>query len=346
MLLLAMRDLRHRWLRLAVTAATVSVVFAVVFVLVGIDDGVADEPERTIGELGGAQVFVVAEDALGFLASTSILPDRVLTELRAGGRTAWGLVVTRSTIDDTDVTVVGMDPAGTARLRLVAGAPPAADDEVVVSSTQGTHVGNTLALGGRDFRVVGEVGEVTLFAGLPVVFLTTTAGQQLGFSGQRILNAVALDAAPPAVPAGTRTRTPDQIAADAARPVAKASATLRGLAVLMYLIGAAVIGAVVYLSALERRRDFAVLKAVGVPTRILAGGLVIQSVVVTTIGLALATALQAVLGPLFPLPVLVPALAYAVVPAIALAAALVASIGGIVQAVRVEPALAFSSAGG
>ena len=345
MLLLAVRDLRHRWLRLAITAATVSVVFAVVFVLVGIDDGVADEPARTIDELGGAAAFVVAEDSLGFLASTSIVPEGVLKQLRSSGSNAWGLVVTRSTIDDTDVTIVGMDPAGTARLRLVAGAPPAADDEVVVSSTQGARIGDTLSLAGRDFRVVGQTGEVTLFAGLPVVFITTTAGQQLGYSGQRILNAVALETPPSTTPAGTRARTPDEIAADAARPIAKASATLRGLAVLMYLIGSAVIGAVVYLSALERRRDFAVLKAVGVPTRILAGGLVLQSLAVTAIGLALAVVLQAGLGPLFPLPVMVPALAYVVVPAVAVVAALLASIGGIVQAVRVEPALAFSSAG-
>ena len=345
MLLLAVRDLRHRWLRLAITAATVSVVFAVVFVLVGIDDGVADEPERTIDELGGAQAFVVAQDALGFLASTSIVPETVLSQLRADGNEAWGLVVTRSTIDDTDVTVIGMDPVGTARLRLVAGSPPAKDDEVVVSSTQGARIGDTLPLAGRQFRVVGQAGEVTLFAGLPVVFLTTTAGQELGYSGQRILNAVALERAPSTTPKGTRARTPEQIAADAARPIAKASATLRALAVLMYLIGSAVIGAVVYLSALERRRDFAVLKAVGVPTRLLAGGLVLQSLAVTAMGLVLAVALQAVLGPLFPLPVLVPALAYVVVPAVAVVAALLASIGGILQAVRVEPALAFASAG-
>ncbi len=345
MVLLAVRDLRYRWLRLAITAITVAVVFAVVFVLAGIDEGVAGEPGRTLGEFGDAAAYVVAEGVPGFLAATSILPDEVLHGLRDGGHTAWGLVVARSTVNGADVIAIGTDHVGSSRLGVLVGTPPASDDQVVVSRTLGTPTGTSLVLGGERFDVVGQTGDASLFAGVPLVFVSTAAAQQLGYSGQPVLNAVALADAADEVPVGTAMRTPAQVEADAVRPVASASGTLRGLALLMYLIGGAVIGAVVYLSALERRRDFAVLKAVGLPNGILAGGLVIQSLLVTGLALGLATALQAVLGPLFPLPVVVPSVAYLIVPTVAFGAALVASIGGVVQAVRVEPALAFASAG-
>ena len=60
------------------------------------------------------------------------------------------------------------------------------------------------------------------------------------------------------------------------------------MAVLMWLIAAGIIGLIVYLSAIERMRDFAVFKATGAPTRLIVGGLMLQAVFVSLVAALLA----------------------------------------------------------
>ena len=60
-------------------------------------------------------------------------------------------------------------------------------------------------------------------------------------------------------------------------------------------------GSVVYLSALERQRDFAVLKAVGVSNRTLLASLALQAVLVASLAVAIAAVVQMFVAPAFPL---------------------------------------------
>jgi putative ABC transport system permease protein len=102
-----------------------------------------------------------------------------------------------------------------------------------------------------------------------------------------------------------------------------------------------IVGSVVYLSALERLRDFAVFKAIGAPTRSILAGLALQAVVVALLAAALGVALSRLLEPLFPVTVVVPTRAYLALPVIAIVIALLASVAGLRRAVTVDPALAF-----
>jgi putative ABC transport system permease protein len=103
---------------------------------------------------------------------------------------------------------------------------------------------------------------------------------------------------------------------------------------------------VVYLSALERQRDFAVLKAVGVSNRTLLASLALQAVLVALAAVAIAAVLQIGLGPAFPLKVRVPARAFWQLPLLAVVIALLASAAGMRRVARSDPALAFAGAGG
>ena len=58
-----------------------------------------------------------------------------------------------------------------------------------------------------------------------------------------------------------------QVVSDLNRPLAGGVQSIVVMAVLMWLIAAGIIGLIVYLSAIERMRDFAVFKATGAPTR-------------------------------------------------------------------------------
>jgi putative ABC transport system permease protein len=102
-----------------------------------------------------------------------------------------------------------------------------------------------------------------------------------------------------------------------------------------------IVGSVVYLSALERMRDFAVFKAIGVPTRSVLAGLALQAVIVALLAAVVGVIFAQLLAPLFPMTVVVPMHAYLVLPAIAVTVGLLASLAGLRRAAGVDPALAF-----
>ena len=128
---------------------------------------------------------------------------------------------------------------------------------------------------------------------------------------------------------------------------------LPGLSVLEKMVGALltwgllacvaglVIGSVVYLSALERSRDFAVYKATGWSTRTLATGLAVQAVLLSTLAALLGLVVAQALLPFFPLTFEVPVSARVMLPVIGVVVGLLASAAGLRKAVGVDPALAF-----
>ena len=142
-------------------------------------------------------------------------------------------------------------------------------------------------------------------------------------------------------PSGFRLVERDEAIDDLLRPISAARQAITFLAVLLWVVAALIVGSVIYLSALERVRDFAVFKAVGVGTRSVMAGLALQAVIVSTVAAVLGGALSFVLGPLFPMTVVVPASAFLVLPLVAILVGLVASVAGLRRAVTVDPALAF-----
>ena len=113
---------------------------------------------------------------------------------------------------------------------------------------------------------------------------------------------------------------------------------------LLWIVAAGIIGSIIYLSALERLRDFAVLKATGASNRALLGGLALQAVVLAAASAVLATVIAQLLGPIFPFTVAIPASAFLMLGVVALVVGLVASLAGLRRAVHVDPALAFGGA--
>ena len=113
------------------------------------------------------------------------------------------------------------------------------------------------------------------------------------------------------------------------------------MAVVLWIVVALIVGSVVYLSALERLRDFAVFKAIGVRTRSIMAGLALQALVIALLAAAVGVVLAQLLAPLFPMIVVVPTGAYLALPVIAIVIGLLASVAGLRRAVAVDPALAF-----
>ncbi len=116
----------------------------------------------------------------------------------------------------------------------------------------------------------------------------------------------------------------DDIGDDTLRPLDGAIASIDLVRVLLWIVAAVIIGSVVYLSALERQRDFAVLKAIGTSNRTLLASLALQAVLVALAAVALAAVIQIFLAPAFPLKVRVPARAFWQLPLLAVIVALIA----------------------
>ena len=125
------------------------------------------------------------------------------------------------------------------------------------------------------------------------------------------------------------------------RPTRIAVQAITIVAVLLWIVAALIVGGVVYLSALERMRDFAVFKAIGVATQSILAGLVLQSIVVAVLAAAFGAGLSQLLAPLFPMDVIVPPPAYPLLAAIAVGVGLLASATAVRRAATVDPALAF-----
>ena len=115
------------------------------------------------------------------------------------------------------------------------------------------------------------------------------------------------------------------------------------MAELLWVVAALIVGSMIYVSALERTRDFAVFKAVGVPTRSILAGLILQAVIVAILAAALGAGLSLLLGPLFPMRCDIPQAAFVALPIVAVLIGLLASVAGLRRAVTVDPAMAFGA---
>jgi putative ABC transport system permease protein len=106
-------------------------------------------------------------------------------------------------------------------------------------------------------------------------------------------------------------------------------------------VAAAIVASMLYVAALERKRDFAVLKALGSSSRALFMSLLLEAVVVTLLAALLAEVLSAFTAPLFAQPVDITPAARLVLPLIAVVVGVVASVAALRRVTGADPATAF-----
>ena len=346
MILLTFRDLVYRRTRFIVVTLLGAVVFALLFVMTGLVDQMNIEPYETVGALG-ADVWIVPEGISGPFTAVSAAPISALDAVTAQNKNA--AVVSRSSLTIGDVTdeviLVGHEPDGLGSPPIVEGSPASVSGDLVVDSVLGLDVGDEVTVGGMAFTIVGESEDTTLLAGIPLAFMTLPDAQNLTFRTTEVISAVLVAGEVDAMPPGAKAMTADEVAADVLNPLDGAITSIDLVRVLLWMVAGVIIGAVVYLSALERQRDFAVLKAMGAPNSALLGSLALQAVLVALSAVAVAAVLQIFLAPQFPLPVVVPARTFWQLPLLAVVMALVAGAVGMRKVLRSDPSQAFSGAG-
>jgi putative ABC transport system permease protein len=316
-----------------------ALVFTLLFLMTGLIEQFNQEPFLMVDQVSSDD-WVVPEGSSGPFTSSQVLrPDQV-QEL--GGIP---VLVARGTTEidgeESEGIVLGLTDESASSIPISEGRPPDAELEAVVDVTTGLELGDTFGLGGGSFEVVGLTEDTTLLAGQPAIFVRLDDARQVMFGGAEVAMAVLVDPGSTESTDEITVLTADQVAEDALGPLESAVSSIDLIRILLWVVAAIIIGAVVYLSALERQRDFAVLLAVGGRSRQLAGSLAIQAVFVALLAVGTAAALQAVVAPVFPLKVRVPAASLWQLPTVAVVVALLAASAAMRRVRRTDPAAAF-----
>jgi putative ABC transport system permease protein len=343
----SVRDMQWRRRRFAIGVVGAAVVFAMALLLSGLSAGFRGEARRIIGGLGG-DGWVMDAGASGPITSMSTLPVETADELRAtpGVTAAQPVIAVRAAVRATgqEVMLLGGAATGLGAPPVVEGRAATRTGEIVVDKALGARIGETLVLGRQRLRVTGRTTGRTVLAGLPGVFVTVDQAQAIAFGGRPLVTAVLVEGTPRSVPDGTRLIPSADATADALSPMKEPIKAIDMLRTLLWLVAGIIIGSIVYLTALERMRDFAVLKAVGASSRTLGTGLALQAVLLSLVAAALAGVLAQVLIPAFPLSVEISHAAVLALPAVAIGVGLLASLAGLRRVSIADPVSAFASA--
>ena len=345
MWIVAFRDLEARRRRVAIGVVATAMVFAITLLLAGVSAAMKNEIRRTVGSVR-VDTWVVPKGVTGpFTSWRTMAATRTADVASAPGVTVASPVAlfrqTTRTPAVKDVNVIGYEPGHLGAPPIASGRALAQDGEIVVDRALGKHLGDVVTLTGKPFHVVGITHGITYFAGIPATFLTLHDAQRLVYEGAPFATAIVTRGVPKQLPADLTAIDNSQVRSDMARPIRQAASTIGFLNILLWIIAAGIIGAILYMSALERIRDFAVMKATGASNRFVTSILGTQAIVLAIAAALIALLMSLALQPLVPMSVEVPTSAYSLLFIIAIVVGLVASIAGLRRVVSVDPALAF-----
>jgi putative ABC transport system permease protein len=343
----ALRDLQWRHRRVLIAVFGTALVFSITLVLSGVSHGFDVETDRTMAKFG-SDGWIVRDGAAGPFIGQAPLPGSTVKAVRSetGITDANAVVFSRKTVglgSPTEVNLFGVERGGVAVPRVDHGRAPRKPGEIVVSTTLHYGIGDKILLSGKPFRVVGTISNSTVVAGVPNVLVALTDAQTVAFVGQPIISAVAVKGTPRAVPPGTRFMNNADAKRDLLRAVSNARSGIDLIGLLLWLV-AATIGSVIYLSALDRVHDFAVFKATGTSSATILADLVVQAVLLSLVAAGFGVLVATLIGPRFPVPVVIPVSSLLLLPTLAVAVGILASLAGLRRAITVDPTIAFTAA--
>jgi putative ABC transport system permease protein len=347
MWLISARDLQFRLRRFLIAVAVTALVFGIALMFDGVKHAMQNEGGRVVDSFQ-ADEWVVAAGATGPFTTTKVIPVAAADGLREqpGVQRADPVVVSRTVLDvaDKDANLIGYVPGGLGEPAVTEGRALERPGEVVVGAAVDASVGDRLSIGGSKFRVVGTTDAGQFNFGTPTVYVSVADAQKMQFGEQPLAMAIAVKGEVPDVPAGLAIRTNEQGVADMQRPIKSGVETIDFTSIMLWLIAAGIIGSIIYLTALERVRDFAVFKATGAPTRVIVGGLLIQAITLALVAAIVAVGLAKLLSIGLPFPAEIGASSLLQLGVIAIVVGALASLAGVRRALKTDPAAAFGGA--
>jgi putative ABC transport system permease protein len=344
---IGLRDLAWRRRRLGIAVVGTALVMAMALLTSGVGAAFTAEAQRSVDALGG-NLWLVPQGAPGAFNTPPVAAAADSTQVAAQGgvQHADPVVILSQSLRQRNtrifVVVFGYELGGTTRLSVHEGHLPARPFEAVVDDKLAQPIGSHIELGTRTFTVAGITSGMTTGGGIPDVFVGIRDLDAAQFQGQQVANAIVVSGNPTRIPAGYRAMGIGAVVTDALLPITQAMAVVTLLTYLFWVVAALIVAAFIYLSTNERRRDFAVLKAIGVGSRSLGLGVVVQSTAVALGAAAVSVAFAFALSPLFPIEIAIPPVEFLILPVGALLIGLLASLVALRRVLLLDPALAFA----
>ena len=340
-------DLVYRYRQFLIAVLGAGVVLAMAILLAGLANGFSAEIQATVGGVG-AQRWVLADSAHGRIASLGVFSQGATALIahspgvtEASPSPSFPSRWARSTAKASPSTSSASSPVAS-----VIRWPPRArgltgSGQVVTDTKVGAAVGSTITIGAKRFTVVGNIENRTMLGGGAILYITLPDAQALALGGRPLVTAVVTQGVPQRLPQGLSLYTNQQVETNTLSALSSAVSSINNTKYLMYAVAAIIIAALLYVSALQRVRDFAVLKALGSSSLALFGSLAAQAVVITLVAAIFAIVISNFMHGIFAQPVAVPTSAYATLPAVAIIVGLLSSLVALRRATGADPASAF-----
>jgi putative ABC transport system permease protein len=334
--------------RFAIAVLVTAMVFGMALIFDGVKQAVNNEVDRVVAAFD-ADRWLVADGVTGPFTATAVIPAELAAEVatQGGVERADPVVLTRGVarVDpDKDVNIVGFVPRGLGTPPVEEGRSVEERGEIVADESLDVEVGDRVTISGQPLRVVGVADGLRYNFGAPAVFMHIRDAQELAFDGRSLAMAVAVDGRVSPLPDGITERSNVAVVDDLHRTVQAGVQTIDFVSLLLWIIAIGIIGSVVYLNALERSRDFAVLKATGSPNATIVGGLAVQSLILSLVAAILAVGVARVVALGLPFPAELDVGSYLMLFGTAVIIGLLASLIGARRALSTDPALAFGGA--
>lgn len=310
---LARRNLFQEKTRLFLSVAGVALAVMLVLVLNGFTAGLNRQLSAYLDHSPGT-VIVSGAGIRNMLGATSVLPSGAFEAARSVNGVAGVVpIVSQYAVLDLEgrkqfVYLIGYDAAtGGGPWRMKEGREPAADDEIVFDSVlaarRGVRLGDPIDLVGHRFTVVG-LSEGTTSWMTSYIFLTRSAADSL-LGAPGMTSFLLVSGRPGTTPEqlkqnlsvlpGTQTLLKSEVVQNDRRLMAGVfTVPLQLMALIASLVGALVVGFVIYTATAERQREYGVLKAIGARNGFLYRVVAVQALVSASLGAVLGIALAEV----------------------------------------------------
>jgi putative ABC transport system permease protein len=346
-------DLLFRFRQFLIAIVGAALVFAMTLLLAGLSAGFRDEINQTV-QAFGARAWIVQAGSAGRVTSLAPIPASSLNRVEqfpgAVRPTAVVIVPLPATlgqhdsasIHSSDIVLVGQDDSGQTSQKLLSGRWPG-PGQAVVDSGFNAALGQYLTISGHVFKVVGRVSDRTLLGGSPLVYVSLADAQTVAFGGRPLINAVLVNGIPAHLPAGLVAYSNTRVELSSLDQMSGAVSSVDSARSFMWIIATIIVAALVYVSALQRIRDFAVLRALGASASSLFLSLAGQAVAISIAAALVALVIAHFMTGIFALRVDIPTSSFATLPLSAVFVGLVAALAALRRSVSVDPSTAFAN---
>jgi len=285
---LARRNLFQDKTRLALSIGGVALAVTLILIMNGFLAGMNRQITAYLDHSPGS-IIVAQEDVVNLLGSTSLLPDGIIqkSETIRGVNEAIPILSQFIILDlhekKQPAYMIGYDPhEGGGPWQLIAGREPRSKREMVfdrvLAERHGLKLGDQVEVMGKDFTIVGlsngttswmtsfffvrkEDAETLLLAPGATSFLLLTTRDKANLDDiLRRLNNLS----------GVNALTKREMAANDLKLFSRVfSAPLKLMVGIAFLVGAMIVGLIIYTATVERQREYGVIKAIGAKNRFL-----------------------------------------------------------------------------